>query len=182
VRILILNPNGLDPWNDYKMSLFHDAIEQLDIDIMMLSKINLKYTTTNKSKMKHRIKKLGCETRVFMMDSGQWQITRYNYLPGGILAAIRGKAVPLIQDEEIYFSKLGNFVSVKLKQINKIIALITLYRVPSTSPQEPSCCVTQYNVKEGKLALPNEYRKGYIIIRNEKVLLGNWYGGYTSSP
>ena len=94
-----------------------------------------------------------------MTDSGEWYIIRYNYLPGGVLSTIRGKAVPLIQEEEVYYGKLGNFVIVKLKQANKTIALITLYWIPSISLQGPSCSVTQYNVKEGKSALPNEYRK-----------------------
>ena len=59
IRILVLNPNGFDLWNDYKMNLFQDAIERLNIDIMMLNEINLKCTTMNKNKMMQRMKKLG---------------------------------------------------------------------------------------------------------------------------
>ena len=37
IRILVLNPNGLDPWNNYKMYLFKDSIERHNVDIMMLN-------------------------------------------------------------------------------------------------------------------------------------------------
>ena len=52
IRILVLNPNRLDPWNDYKMYLFKDSIERHNIDIIMLNEINIKWTIVNKNKMK----------------------------------------------------------------------------------------------------------------------------------
>ena len=71
MRILVLNPNGLDPWNDYKMNLFINAIEKLEIDVVMISELNLKTTTANQDKMTQRMRKLGREMQVFMADSGQ---------------------------------------------------------------------------------------------------------------
>ena len=109
--------------------------------------------------MTQRMKKLGWETKLFMSDSGEWNTTKYNYLPGGTLTVMRGKVAPLIQGDEIYYGKLGNFIVVKVKQADKTIVIIILYWVPSTSPQGLCCCITQYNVKNGKADSENEYRK-----------------------
>ena len=57
------------------------------------------------------MRKLGREMQVFMADSGQQHVSNYNYLPGGVLTAIRGKAVALI-NPNVYRSKLGNFIIV----------------------------------------------------------------------
>ena len=115
VQILVLNPHGFDPWNDYKMNLFQEAIERLNIDIILLNEINLKCNTINRNKMIQRMKKLGRETKLFISDSEEWNTTKYNYLPGGILTVIRGKVAPLIQEDEIHYGKLGNFIVVKVK-------------------------------------------------------------------
>ena len=82
-----------------------------------------------------------------------------NYLPGGVLIAIRGKAASLIQNENAHHSKLRSFIIVKLKKDSKIIALISLCRIPSSSPRGSSCCVAQHNAKEEKAESPNKHRK-----------------------
>ena len=61
------------------------------------------------------MKKLGRETKVFMADSGAWNSTRYNCLPGGVATITRGKPVALLQEEQIHYGKLGNFIVIKLK-------------------------------------------------------------------
>jgi len=124
------------------MNLFQEAIERLNIDIILLNKINLKYNTINRNKMTQRMKKLGRETKLFMSDSKEWNTIKYSYLPGGILTVMKGKVAPLIQEDEIHYGKLGNFIVVKVKQADKMIAIINLYRVPSTSPRDPCYCVT----------------------------------------
>ena len=42
VRILSLNPRGIDPWNEYKSNMFLEAIEDNHIDIIMLNETNMK--------------------------------------------------------------------------------------------------------------------------------------------
>ena len=51
------------------MNVFEESIEKLDVDAIMLSKINLKCATPNASKMNQRMKRLGRETQAFIADS-----------------------------------------------------------------------------------------------------------------
>ena len=44
VRILALNPRGLDPWNDQKMNMFVTSCKQHQIDIALLNETNTKWT------------------------------------------------------------------------------------------------------------------------------------------
>jgi len=80
------------------------------------------------------MKKLERETKVFMADSRAWNSTRYSYLPGGVATIIRGKPITLLQEEQVHYRKLGNFIAIKLKYQDHTLSLINIYWIPSTLP------------------------------------------------
>jgi len=45
-----------------------------------------------------------------------------------------------------------------LSHKDKDIVIINIYRIPSTSPNGDRCSLTQYNLKDGKVKSPKEYR------------------------
>lgn len=92
-------------------------------------------------------------------DSKQWNINDAQYLPGGALSVFLGKSRSLVKENEIVKSKFGNWLAVKLRHKNKTIALINVYRIPSSSPNGNLSSLTQYNLVEGSSKTPSDYRK-----------------------
>ena len=157
VRILVLNTRGCNPWNDYKGEMLIKACQELQVDIALLNETNVKWTPGNLDKMKQRFSSIEREVLVKDADSGQWDITRQAYLPGGVVTAILGKARALVKDK-IIKSPLGNWMACTLSHKDKDIVIINIYRMPSTSPNGDRCSLTQYNLKDGKVKSPKEYR------------------------
>ena len=68
-----------------------ESYERMLIDIMLLNKINTKQTPWNQDKIKQKLRKLGREIHVEIADSGKWDLTTKEWLPGRILSAVQGK-------------------------------------------------------------------------------------------
>ena len=51
VRIMSLNVKGLDPWKYEKMERFIDSCQRIQIDVMMLNEVNVKWIPANIDKM-----------------------------------------------------------------------------------------------------------------------------------
>ena len=58
------------------------------------------------------------------------------WLPGGVLSAVRGKEISLIEIEETAKGKYGNWITLKLKSNSKTLLIINIYRIPTTTPSE----------------------------------------------
>ena len=54
IRILALNPRGLDSWNDQKMGMFVNSCKQHQIDIAMLNETNAKWTPAALDQMEYK--------------------------------------------------------------------------------------------------------------------------------
>ena len=70
VRILVLNTRGCNPWNDYKGEMLIKACQELQVDIALLNKTNVKWTPGNLDKMKQRFSSIEREVLVEGADSG----------------------------------------------------------------------------------------------------------------
>ena len=159
IRILSLNPRGVNPWNNYRMEMLIESCKKYQIDILLLCETQVKWTAQNIDKMEHRLKQLGREIMIIGADSNQWDINRKEYLPGGLLSVFLGKSRALIKEQEIYKSKRGNWMAVKLNHKRKTIALINIYRIPSSSSNGNVCSLTQYNLLDGEAKSTSDYRK-----------------------
>ena len=84
-RILSLNPNGINPWDDIQSNMLTDAIHRYQIDILMLNETNIKWTPRNVDKIENILKQTNREVKVIASDSSMWSLTDNNYLPGGLL-------------------------------------------------------------------------------------------------
>ena len=82
------------------------------------------------------------------------------------------KSRALVQENSVECSPLGNWIAMKLKYNNKIIALITVYQIPASSQQGLYCSLTQYNLAEKKVKSLIEYRKE-ILVQIKKYIENN---------
>lgn len=159
IRILTLNPKGINPWNNYKIESFLTSCDKYQIDIALMQETQVKWTPANVDKMTSRLQRLGREVLVVGADSNQWTITPNQYLPGGIMSAFLGKSRALIKEKEIHKSSMGNWMAVKLHHRNKTLVIINLYRIPAASSNGEICSLTQYNLNDGQAKSTNTYRK-----------------------
>ena len=160
MRILVLNSKGLNLWNDYKMELFINSCKKKQIDAMLLSETQTKWTPHNIDRMQQRIHSISRNAVVIGADSKQWDVTPRLFLPGRILSIITQKGRSLINEKEIHKGELGNWMAIKMKHNSKMVVMINLYRIPSTSSNSPTFSLTQYNLLEGQTRSTGYYRNG----------------------
>jgi len=172
-RILSINPNGINPWDDIQNNMINQSFQQKQIDIALFNETNMKWTPTNLDKIEYEFKKNNREVKVIGCDSKKWDLTTNNYLPGGLLTVVQGKCRALLQDETIHKSNLGNWMAIQLTHNNKTLVIINLYRIPISSSKGPRCCLTQYNLSEGKVKNSNKYRKEILSQIEEYVNSNN---------
>ena len=111
-RILSINPNGINPWDDIQNNMINQSFQQKQIDIALFNETNIKWTPTNLDKIEQEFKKNNWEVKVIGCDSKKWDLTTNNYLPGGLLIVVQGKCRSLLQDEHICKSNLGNWMAI----------------------------------------------------------------------
>ena len=159
LRFVTLNVKGLDPNNNLKIERFIKSIEKYQIDMMLLNEVNMKWTPSNIDKIERKLRKLGREIKVTPVDSTKWSVSKKNFLPGGLLTAMRGKFRSLIDESNIKIGQLGNWVGIQMKHNGKTIVVINVCRLPNSSQQGPTRCVTQCNLLEGNAKTSNEFRR-----------------------
>ena len=66
---------------------------------------------------------------------------------------------------------------IKLKNDHKVLVIINLYWMPTTSPKGLYCSLTQYNIIDRKAKLTTEYRKEifkqlqYYMKNNQDIMI-----------
>ena len=73
------------------MNSFLVLCDKYQIDTMLLSETQTKWTPSTIDKMQQRIKQMSKEAAVIGADSGQWNMSPRDYLPGGTLSIFTGK-------------------------------------------------------------------------------------------
>ena len=56
IRILSLNPRGINPWNNYRMEMLIESCKKYQIDVLLLCETQVKWTANNIDKMENRLK------------------------------------------------------------------------------------------------------------------------------
>ena len=68
-RILSLNPNGINPWDNVTMHMLKQAFDEHQIDIALLNETNLKCTPKNLDRIENNLKMKYREVKVIGADS-----------------------------------------------------------------------------------------------------------------
>ena len=90
-----------------------NGCNKYNIDIMLLNKMNIKWNVLNQDRMERKLKVLGCEVFIVIADSTLWNIMNYDWLPGGLITAVRGKAKSLTKENQVEKGCLRNWIVVK---------------------------------------------------------------------
>ena len=92
-------------------------------------------------------------------NSEKWEITKNEQLSGRVLTAVKGRILSLIENKRTYRGKYGNWIALKLTGKGKTIALINIYRIPTTTLKEGVySSLVQYNLIDGKAKIATQYR------------------------
>ena len=84
IRMLAMNVKGINPWNQHRVSLLKEAINEHDTDVVLLNETQLKWTPANEDKFNREMKNLGRENHVIGADTMRWEVTPNQHLPGGL--------------------------------------------------------------------------------------------------
>ena len=159
IRLLSINPHGCNPFNPIKMHMLKQAIQQFQLDVILMNEVNTKWTSINVSKIEQEISQIDRSPTIITADSHQWETTPKDYLPGGIMNIILSKCYPILNKSKITKGRLGNWTAFSFQNEQKRLEIITLYRIPSTSSNGVCCSLTQYNRIDGKMNTTTTYRK-----------------------
>ena len=84
-----------------------------------------------KSSIKYKLTLLDKNIEVLFANSNEHQMTKYNWLPGGLMNTIQGTPLQYFDKESVYNDKLGRWVAFKLTNKLKIILFIIVYHIPN---------------------------------------------------
>ena len=157
-RILSINTCGFAPSNNEKIEMIKQKSQELGIDILMLNETNTKWNQINQDKIINKLRCLGREIKVNTADSGRWELTKNEWLPGGVLTSVRGSITSVVS-EKVHKGKYGNWIAIQLESQAKTVVIINVYRIPISSPENAICSsLIQYNLIDGEAKTSTQYR------------------------
>ena len=119
VRILALNPRGFGPNTMEKVNMMKKAMEEKEIDIVLLSSADREWTEYRVEQMKKMFRSIDNKVEVIASDSGEKSRSDEGYLPGGTLSIYTGKMAGMIQKENSRMDKLGRWTSTRVEGEHK---------------------------------------------------------------
>jgi len=135
IRFLFLNPRGFGPDKEEKVEMMLEAIKRYDLDGVMLSSTDRKWSSTSIKQMKRIFRRISPEIEIATSDSGQEARTARGYLPGGTLTMVFGRAANIKVQNYVKTDPKGRWNAIRLEAKNKILQIFTVYRIPeSTAP------------------------------------------------
>ena len=107
VRILIVNPNRLQPDDNEKIEQFTESIVDLQINVALISSSNCKWNEYTIESMNSKLKSVYYKVESITADSKDHSCTNLSYLPGGIMSSWWNSAGAFINKEKSKFNDLG---------------------------------------------------------------------------
>ena len=100
IRILALNLNRCVPKDDSKIQMLINGCKKHNIDIILLNEMNTKQNAPNRDRIERKLKVLGREVFIAIVDSTLQNTTNHDWLPGGLMTAVRRKSTSLINEDQ----------------------------------------------------------------------------------
>ena len=169
-----MNACGFAPSNNEKIEMMVTKCQEMGIDVLLLNETNTKWNYMNQDKITRRLKVLGREINIKTSDSGRWELTKKEWLPGGALTAVRGRIASLVVDDATHRGKYGNWLAVKLVGKGKTVAIINIYRIPATSPADAThSSLIQCDLIDGKAKTAAQHRSDVFKEIEEHIKKNN---------
>ena len=99
------------------------------IDSLLLSKVNTKQNTKNTEIIQSKLLRLSKNIKIITADSKDYNLTNYDWLPGGILNAFQGNIVSMINSTKIIIDQLSKQTAYILRNDVKSVLIIAVYRI-----------------------------------------------------
>ena len=108
--------------------------------------------------MKSKLCQLDRNIELIVGDSGDHDLTKSDWLPGGILTTIWGPIISLYDKASTTEDKLGKWLIIKVTNGILTITIINIYRLPQSAKGRVCNTITQYNRIEGRVKSTQKYR------------------------
>jgi len=168
LRIMAMNPNGFGPENLEKMEMMCQKVIEMNIDLILLSAPDRRWTMKRQEIMKKRFQQIDKNIEIVFSDSGETSKDGKGWLPGGTIAIAIGRIAGMIDQESIRKDKKGRWCAFTLEDNKRTIRIINMYRIPDNTHSGIMTSKAQYDRIEGKIRTAKEYREEILIeVSNE---------------
>ena len=106
-RLLNININGFQSNHNEKITQLTQFYIKYQVDIIIITELNIKWTTKSCDSIKGKLKSLGWILELIVADSKAYTIVEKDWLQGGTVMIIIGNILTLIQNDDIKIDKLG---------------------------------------------------------------------------
>jgi len=162
MRLCSVNPNGFRVDLIEKIEQMKRAVEQNQIDCILMSSPDRKQTSSNENQIARIFRAVYQNVIVNTANSRVKSDSKTNWLPGGELLIIGGKWINHISNADTYKDLLGHWHTVKIQANGRSIMIITMYRLPDRSREELNTVKVQYNKKNKVTKSAKQYRDQMI--------------------
>ena len=142
-----------------KVIMMKKAMEEKEIDIVLLSSADREWTEYRVEQMKKIFRSIDNKVEVIASDSGEKSRSDKGYLPGGTLSIYTGKMAGMIQKDNSRMDKLGRWTSTRVEGGLKAMQVINMYRIPNSTQEGILKSRAQYDRVGGEVKSAKEYRK-----------------------
>ena len=99
MRILALNMCGCRPEQVERIKELRASTEKHQIDMSLFNEANAKQNATNVERVEREMKKIRRGTKILALDSKKQNVTKRNYLLGGLLNTMQNKHTAIIDQK-----------------------------------------------------------------------------------
>ena len=156
---MAMNPNGFGPENLEKMEMMCQKVIDMEIDLILLSAPDRRWTTTRLEKLKKIFQQIDKNIEMIFSDSGEKTNDVSGWLPGGTIAIVIGRIAGLIDMKSVTKDRKGRWCAFNLEDNKRIIRIINMYRIPDNTKTGNMTSKAQYDRIEGKSKTAKEYRE-----------------------
>ena len=177
IRFMSLNLHRFGQDNYKKMNIMYQAAIELEIDVIMLSTLDRKWTMTRTLQLKKQFQQINKNVEVIISDSSENITSKIGWLLGGIVTIFLGKVSGMVNKKSIRNDERGGWSSFILEGENEKIQVINLYRNPDSTSKGLMTSWVQYNRVCKTIKAAKQYRKEILrdltIIISEATLYVN---------
>ena len=135
-----------------------EATKRYEIDRILLSSLDRKWSSSKIDQIKRRFRKINKEIAILASDCGQETRTTNGYLPGGTINILLGRVAGLNVKNFSKTDRKGRWSSFRLESNQKTMQVFNIYRIPESTALGILKSRAQYDLYNGEIKISRQYQ------------------------
>ena len=161
IRLLSLNPRGFGPDSNEKIAMLKLSKERLQFDGVFFSSPDRNWNSRRIELIRRKLNGIGRNIKINTSDTQIEINTKNGYLPGGTISIVWDNLADLVI-KTWNKDKLGRWSSILIGRENRVIEIITIYRLVESTEEGIITSHAQYNTVLGKHNTARQYRQTFL--------------------